>query len=71
MEQQARRSITIKLDGEQIKYTGEVELKKTVVGTFYVTMDGEVVWSQRVRNGVTETVTFDLEGFPLESVDEV
>ncbi|MEV0768497.1 hypothetical protein [Nocardia salmonicida] len=71
MDQQARRSITIKLDGEQIKYTGDVELKKTVVGTFYVTMDGEVVWSQHVRNGVTEAVTFDLEGFPLEGVDEV
>ncbi|WP_280491182.1 hypothetical protein [Nocardia asiatica] len=70
MEKQARRSITIKIDGEQIKYTGDVELKKTVVGTFYVTMDGEVVWSQRVRNGVTEGVTFELEGFPVDGVDE-
>ncbi|TLG00306.1 hypothetical protein FEK35_23975 [Nocardia cyriacigeorgica] len=71
MKQQDQRSITINFDGEQIKYTGDVELKKTAIGTFYVTMDGEVVWSQHVRNGVTEAVTFDLKGFPLDGVDEV
>ncbi|MGV9546201.1 hypothetical protein ACWDSF_33210 [Nocardia beijingensis] len=62
-----RRSITVRSDGQLYKFNGDVELRKlAATGTYYVLMDGEVVWRQRVENGQAAEVNIVLEGFDEE-----
>ncbi|MBL1080241.1 hypothetical protein JK358_38185 [Nocardia sp. 2] len=66
-----RRSITVTSEGEQSTFTGDVDIRKTAFGTYYILWNGKVAWQQRVHNGQKAAVELKFEGFDEEFIKSI